>query len=254
MRAELNRGLAVGVQQNVIHLGDVYYSGFSFEYRDRFLNCWPVKPEEAQVIGSWSLPGNHDMYSGGDGYFNVLLADPRFKGHAGSSWFLLENEHWRVIGLDTASEDGGLAGSQAEWLESQLTGAKRTIVLSHHQLFSVYGEGASDLRKKALPILARHPVDAWFWGHEHRCMIFSDSENVRYGCCLGHGGVPVYQWHQLNDPVPAPGTYEYRAVRLATLGLEPWAVFGFAIIDLHGKSAAIRYVNEVGFEHHSSSL
>jgi hypothetical protein len=65
---------------HVIHLGDVYYSGWPEEYEDRFLRYWPVDRDNQRVL-SWSLNGNHDMYSGGHGYFHVLLRDPRFRGH-----------------------------------------------------------------------------------------------------------------------------------------------------------------------------
>ncbi len=80
MRSYTLQGLADGRDTNVVHLGDVYYAGFPSEYVDRFLQWWPVRPAEAGDIRSWSMNGNHDMYSGGDGYFDTLLADPRFAG------------------------------------------------------------------------------------------------------------------------------------------------------------------------------
>jgi len=78
MRERIEAGLDDDRQVHVVHLGDVYYSGFGWEYNKRFLPWWPVLPEEAGTIFSWSLNGNHDMYSGGHGYFQTLLADPRF--------------------------------------------------------------------------------------------------------------------------------------------------------------------------------
>src|SRR5262249_46100675 len=42
-------------EQHVIHLGDVYYSGWEREYRKRFLPYWPVKENEADQTFSWSL-------------------------------------------------------------------------------------------------------------------------------------------------------------------------------------------------------
>ena len=43
------------------------------------LDLWPVTADQAGAgVTSWSLNGNHDMYSGGFGYFQTLLADPRF--------------------------------------------------------------------------------------------------------------------------------------------------------------------------------
>jgi hypothetical protein len=251
MRDVLLEGVDQSLEQHAVHLGDVYYSGFRYEYRDRFLANWPVWPDEAQLVSSWSLAGNHDLYSGGYGYFETLLADPRFAGHCGCSYFLLENEHWRIVGLDTAWEDGGLAGEQAAWLGQLLAGErKRTLLLSHHQGVSVYGEAPAKLHEKITPVLRGHPCDLWLWGHEHRCMAFESSELIGAGRCLGHGGVPEYQFHGANDPVPSPGSWEYRDVVPTTLGLEPWGVFGFAVVELEAATATIRYLNEFGNEHH----
>jgi hypothetical protein len=43
------------------------------EYMERMFPFWPVTSAERNSIGSWSLNGNHDMYSGGEGYFDTLL-------------------------------------------------------------------------------------------------------------------------------------------------------------------------------------
>lgn len=256
MREVLLVGMDAGLEQHAVHLGDVYYSGFHYEYRDRFLPHWPVWPDEAQIVGSWSLAGNHDLYSGGYGYFETLLADNRFAGHEGCSYFLLENDHWRIVGLDTGWEDGGLAGKQAEWLEDVLADArgKRTMLLSHHQGLSVYGHVSKGLHAKITPILERHPCDLWLWGHEHRCMAFDAAENIGAGRCLGHGGVPEYQLHRPDHETPAPGAWEFRDVIKGPLGIEPWGVFGFAVLELDGADATISYVNEFGNLHNSPDL
>jgi len=255
IRDVLKAGLDEGREQHVLHLGDVYYSGFGYEYRNRLLANWPVRVTEAEAIVSWSLVGNHDMYSGGYGYYEELLMDPRFAGHQGSSYFSLENDHWRVFGLDTGWEEGGLAGSQQACLQGSLGQDRRkTMLLSHHQFFSAYDKGAPILRTKLLPLLGKNPVDVWFWGHEHRCMTFTDHDQIRHGRCIGHGGVPVYQWHRPTDPVPPPGTYEYRDIRQGSFGLEPWAVLGFAVVDFDGPTAQVDYVNEFGFKHHTELL
>ena len=51
-----------GRECHVIHLGDTYYAGWKYEYHKRFLPHWPVHAREPH--GSWSLNGNHDMYTG----------------------------------------------------------------------------------------------------------------------------------------------------------------------------------------------
>ena len=83
MADEVADALAHGREAHVIHLGDVYYSGLPSEVQRHVLACWPVTAGQAQAgVTSWSLNGNHDMYSGGFGYFQTLLADPRFAGPA----------------------------------------------------------------------------------------------------------------------------------------------------------------------------
>ena len=113
MRSYVDDSLKNGIGCHVIHLGDVYYSGWEYEYRNRFLNYWPVHIEEKDKVGSWSLNGNHDMYSGGHGYFGTLLMDPRFSRQGGTSFFKLFNKHWQILGLDTAWDENGLKDPQA---------------------------------------------------------------------------------------------------------------------------------------------
>lgn len=239
---------------HVMHLGDVYYSGWGHEYQRRFLPHWPVRLDEADKVGSWCLSGNHDMYAGGHAYYDVALSDPRFLRQQKSSFFSLVGRHWQVLGLDTAWEDHGLQDPQATWLADELrgAGARKTVLLSHHQPFSVYERPAPQLVAAVAPILSRTPATAWFWGHEHRCLLYGPHANVRFGRCLGHGGVPVYMWHDEADPYPAPAQYEYR--RFIRNGLERWALFGFAILDFDGPRLHIRYIDENGHGHHMETL
>jgi calcineurin-like phosphoesterase family protein len=259
MRKKIEEARTQGRNVHVVHLGDVYYSGWGHEYRKRFLPFWPVKINEAEQIGSWNLNGNHDMYSGGHAYYDVALADPRFArwqsdGHAGSSFFTLINDDWKIIGLDTSWEDGGLQEPQPQWLRDELrdAGRRKTLLLSHHQLFSAYESGASSLIEKVSPVLAECPVTAWFWGHEHRSMTFENNARVGFGCCLGDGGVPVYQWHRAGDAYPAPGRYEHR--RFIAKGLEHWAYLGFCVLDFNGPAFDVRYYDETGLEHHKEQV
>src|SRR5258708_4763741 len=79
MSEEVANALEHGREAHVIHLGDVYYSGLPSEVERHVLAYWPVTPDQAKAgVTSWSLNGNHDMYSGGFAYFQTLLADPPF--------------------------------------------------------------------------------------------------------------------------------------------------------------------------------
>ncbi len=258
MRRVLDQGKQEGREQHVVHLGDVYYSGWQYEYERRFLDLWPVRAGEAAAISSWTCNGNHDMYAGGHAYFETALGDPRFSRHQGSSYFSLHSSHWQVLGLDTSWEDHGLAGSQADWARSLLTApgnaGKKGLLLSHHQVVSAFERGGeSALLGKIRPVLATGRVNGWIWGHEHRCMVYrGGSEGIGLACCLGHGGVPVYMPRLDGDPLPEPATYEFRGSFVK--GLERWALFGFAVLDFNGPEIAMRFIDEDGQEHHHERI
>lgn len=242
------------VERHVIHLGDVYYSGSKREYERNFFNLWPVT--DGKDIASFSLCGNHDMYYGGHAYYGTCLADPLLERQAGSSHFALESPGWTLIALDTGYEDGGLKGHQATWAKSLIEAApadRRIGLLSHHQPFSSHQGGAEVMVKKLEPVLATERVDAWFWGHEHRCIQYGETNQlghrVGFSSCVGHGGVPEHMAMKEGDPdPPPPWEYEYlKPFREA----EPWETFGFAVVDIDDREMSVRYIDEDGTEHHT---
>ncbi len=167
---------------HVIHLGDVYYAGTPKEVQERFLRYWPQPKAPGR---SFALNSNHEMYSGGYGYFDLTLQ----KFSQPASYFSLANEHWRFIGLDTGYDEHDLHPPQAEWLGQQLADAgPKTILMSHHQLFSAYeNTDASRLRAKVEPLLG--DVYGWIWGHEHLAVVYEKHEGIN-AICLGNGCFP----------------------------------------------------------------
>jgi hypothetical protein len=248
MRVWIADGINEGFDTHVVHLGDVYYSGWAGEYKKRFIADWPVLPSEAGHIGSWSLNGNHDMFSGGHDFFGTLLAETRFDRQERSSRFSFTHKHWEILALDTAFSEHDLYGDQARWVNDRLRAAapRKGMLLSHHQLFSAYEKGGPKLASKLGGVLDAGLVKAWFWGHEHRCALYAPTMGVQYARCIGHGGVPVYQWRKEADPVKAPAVYEFRgAFRSFALSPERWALFGFAVLDLAPDgTATVNYVDE----------
>jgi Calcineurin-like phosphoesterase len=255
IRKRLEQGR--GREQHLIHLGDVYYSGWREEYETRFLRHWPVDREDRHVL-CWSLNGNHDMYSGGHGYFGYLLHDPRFRGHwrgghpqlTPSSHFSLENGDWQILGLDSAYADHDLAGSQEQWVAGKLGGAPKTMLLTHHQPFSGYEAVTQKMTKKVQSAVAAGKLDAWFWGHEHRCTVYGEDPVswLRFGSCVGNGGVP-----QLLPDLPLPegerDVEGYAPLSWAYDGAESvdgnkWLRFGFAVLDFAGPEINVEYVDE----------
>jgi len=243
-----------GRQVHVVHLGDVYYSGWRYEYTRRFLRWWPVDAAQAGDVASWNLNGNHDMYSGGHAFFDTALTDPRFarqRDAAGrpSSFFSLENRHWTLLGLDTSWEDHGLVGRQADWALGRLAANPgKGLLLSHHQIASAKERVPADnpLRVKSRPILDSGRVRAWFWGHEHRAVAYEPLPGLAYPRCLGHGGVPVYAGAKPEDPLPPGVIWEHRESFVK--GFETWARFGYAVLDLDGPRIEAVYYDEDGRE------
>jgi len=183
-----------------IHLGDVYYSGTETEERRRLVELWPSGKR-----GSFALNSNHEMYSGGHGYFGVALASNTFRLQRGYSYFALTNRNWLVIGLDSAYggsfmyANGALNDDQLKWLRALMrtsaarAGAeyKNVIVLTHHQGIELDGT-RRDLFRQVTSALGNGP-QRWYWGHVHGVAAFKPVSVVggqlRARLC-GHGGVP----------------------------------------------------------------
>lgn len=194
-----------------IHLGDTYYVGDRKETANNFKpdnSFWPYGK-----MGSFALNGNHEMYSNGYGYFDVLLpwmglrhpnATPQK-----ASYFCLENDYWQVIGLDTGYRSVGiplielimskadLRSEIIEWLKNELKVQetnKGIILLSHHQYTSAFDKTYPATARQLAKIFGNRKV-LWFWGHEHRLALYGlykiDDGISAYGRCIGHGGMPV---------------------------------------------------------------
>jgi len=238
-----------GRDTHVVHLGDTYYVGSPAEQRDHVLVAWP-RPE-AVPIRSWAVPGNHDYYSGGAGFFNTLLADARFAEQRSNdgeptSIFDIQNEHWRILGLDTAWKDHDLVDEEWDWLERTLEDASRrrqkVILLSHHQPYSAFAEPNVEFAKRALALVQRHPVEAWYWGHEHRCTIYESVPGIARPRCVGNGGVPEWVDTTTRPTVVADLQDPY----IDPSDEETWRQFAYAVVDLDDDTFEARYVTETG--------
>jgi hypothetical protein len=218
----------------MLHLGDVYYSATPEEVRYRFFQFWPSKAQMNRTMN-----GNHEMYTGGHTYFETML--PKFGQKA--SYFAFQNTNWLLAMLDTAyfqdfgGQEGVLDDVQMTWLSNIVAAAgdRKIVLFSHHQPFTqldanLGGNLLTQMEKYGLA----DNIFAWYWGHEHRCLLYDPHPKYRFhGRCLGHGGFPEArpelgnaptspdfgsQWRQLppkNGPnaagetVPIPGAWIY---------------------------------------------
>lgn len=217
----------------IIYLGNVFRSGLRSEARQHFLAPFP-KP--AALQRRWALNGNHDMIAGGWGYFAEVL--PTFAQPA--SYFTISNSCWRLIGLDTAYRDRELEPPQLEWLKEETRGTQRNILLTHHPPLSAFEPAADKLLARLRPLLDDGRVHAWFWGWEHRHVIYQPSTLGTRGRCIGHGGLP-YLVTSPSAPLPASVQFENRRTFDQRYG-----VHGFALLEFDGPRCEVRYIDEDG--------
>ena len=184
----------------VVHLGDIYYSGMRSECLT-FLRNWPLRDESGPLKGrSFSLNGNHEMYSGGDGYFNVVLPQLGQK----ASYFVLRSPKWDFYGLDTAyvggcfhSPEDARLDTQWKWLQNQMDGAtdRKHVFLTHYQPCSanlLEHEAGKVLRDQVAELQSGgvRPIEGWFFGHQHKCYIYEDRRLPYRARLIGHGSFP----------------------------------------------------------------
>jgi predicted phosphodiesterase len=202
-----------------IHMGDTYYVGTPVEIKSNFLN--PDSPWVRGEQGSFALLGNHEMYARGIAYFDDLLPslgrkkDGHFEGQK-TGYFCLENEHWRILGLDTGYNSIGipfleflpflkpdcrLHEKQIAWLKETVklgdpADQRALLFLTHHQFITAFHESEYKLPAQQLSeLIGRERSVLWIWGHEHKFSIYQkaaiDKTVSVYGRCIGHGGMPV---------------------------------------------------------------
>ncbi len=209
-----------------VHLGDIYYVGDEHEVRGNFLgervNAYAPVAWPRGRVGTFAIPGNHEMYGGGEPFFRSVLpyCDTGDGTAQQASYFALESEHWRILGLDTGYNsvglpvlgwipgmnrlswvhaDGHLEPSVMEWLRAVVRPQERpkaTVILTHHPYASAFDD---DLYPRPARQLAEFfsPLQqvVWLHGHEHRLAIYKQRRTPggfpAFARCIGHGGMPV---------------------------------------------------------------
>jgi hypothetical protein len=175
----------------LMHLGDVYYSGTEQEVQERFLDIWPRDAGKRTI----AVNSNHEMYSGGFGYFKLALPAIGQK----SSYLAFENKDWLLVVLDTAYIDHDMDNEQVAWLnlvlkqsfEANNGEAKKLALFSHQQLFSRLDNQGPKLQNALRHLLNTKAITVWYWGHEHQCVIYDKHPTFGLlGRCLGNGGIP----------------------------------------------------------------
>lgn len=209
------KGLDNNPPDVTIHLGDTYFSGSVRELNACFGKNGQGGHWPRGVMGTFALAGNHEMYSSGVHFYNMISRPKNkfgFRSEGQEPVFCLETDHWRVIGLDTGynSLRPGihlnpdnlcllLKESVIKWLGDvvKISEDKRgIIILTHHQIFTGFNKemefiNPAEQLQRLLP--GREVI--WIWGHEHRFAMYgkyakSPDHLVAYGRCIGNGGMP----------------------------------------------------------------
>jgi hypothetical protein len=186
----------------VLHLGDTYYAGASDEVARRLVGNWPLRTGKPTLHRT--LNGNHEMYTGASAYFAALQAVPFADQKA--SCFGLQNTNWLMLGLDTSftygDQHGDMDPEQLAWVERMIAqaGHRKVMLFSHHQIYSHFDATAgANLQASLGTLLAKKAIYGWYFGHEHRLVIFEEQGDWELKArCMGHGGFPEFRDTTLN--------------------------------------------------------
>jgi hypothetical protein len=127
------------------------------------------------------------------------VALPAFEQSSSVVW--MENDHFVLVGLDTAWHGQfDLGNQQIDWLNRVVMGAgdRKIVLFSHHQPFSLFEKPSAKLAQQIGQVFhgKKQSVHAWYWGHEHRGVILDPMpawNGTLLGRCVGHGGYPAFR-------------------------------------------------------------
>lgn len=256
----------------LVHLGDIYYSGTESECRDNFETLVDQVFDRAHSqLPVYTLCGNHDMYCGGVGYYKLIKRLNKGPLMQPASFFCLrtQDQSWQLLAMDTGRHDYSpfsvtdvvtfVEPEEQNWLRARVQEfAGKTILLSHHQLFSAFSQigkaGGDGMLRASNPQLqgtydelvgTGKRIAAWFWGHEHNLCIYEPYGNLERGRCVGHSAVPVFAAdtpyaplaNLPNPPRLVPNTELSIAGQLYA--------HGFAMLTLTAGAASAEYYEDI---------
>lgn len=265
-----------------IHLGDIYSVGSRREVESNFTGTEPgdVAWPKGQ-FGALAVPGNHEYQSGAHAFYDLAM-----KGHLGvkegdtelaqpATYFSIENEHWRVIGLDTGFHSvkkifwelfvrllnvfrrkhpwaqklkTKLPDHLVTWLKPLVNGDKSLIFLSHHQYLTTLDKRGSHPQpgeQIAAEVKSRRTA-VWLCGHGHRLEIHEPVEAgdklTVLSRTVGHGAeTDVVTLTEEKEAELAESPLRFADNRLAP-GETRQGFTGFAVLDFEGADLSVDYV------------
>lgn len=200
----------------IIHLGDIYYSGtpigtpsapdYRGECQTNFLDVFTAVFDDVLGQGKripvFTIPGNHEYYSLGTGYYQEVLPQVNVglsNANQPASYFCLRTQDgsWQFLGMDTGYNDSDpanqfntfdpapkLQDDEVIWHQDKLANfSGKTILLSHHQLYSANAKlngSGTGYPVNLNPFLQTYfppyfsKIAAWLWGHEHNMVLYKN--------------------------------------------------------------------------------
>ena len=137
--AMLREGLRKFTLDAVVHLGDVYYSGTVLRVQHNVLDVMDGLVAELNIKRPpfFTIPGNHEYYSGGVGYFNTIdkvNSSSRKAVRRRAISVCAAPTAWQFLAMDTGHNDRdpvdpmapGLEKSENTWHRDKLDKFTRT--------------------------------------------------------------------------------------------------------------------------------
>ena len=202
-----NLATAIDAQQvkQCIHLGDIYYAGTKEECRT-FATYLPRTE-------TWSLIGNHEYISAGQGFFEELIDGHHLGGGKQvTSFFALANPAHKIllVGLDTGYKcenfvlppgseemdyDTHLDRAQHQWLTRcyHQHPDYQIVVLTHHQPCAARWKDQQFNTKLVEQVYQGRDIKLWIAGHDHHCVVYPHSYGpINQIITIGHATMPSH--------------------------------------------------------------
>lgn len=249
-----------------VHLGDVYYAGTKDQEQHLLISLWP-----RGSLGALTLNSNHEMYSGAKPYFDQALTSQTFSMGAlpgptdpqTASYFVLENDDWVVVGLDTAYYansvqlyiEGSLfaAGGpqvQVDFLRQQVAKNKKVLLLTHHNGLVDDGSSTNALWAQVMSAFpAGKGPDYWYWGHVHAGIVYEPQapqagSQTQVQCrCSGHAALP---WGLASELKNKPNVLWYETRSAKDPDIPQRVLNGFTVLYLDGPDITEVFYDENG--------
>ena len=157
---------------------------------------------------------------------------------------------WPDSHTDDLDRRAHLDEAEAAWAQGHMRYASSKgyrVIVCTHPIFSVFSRPPHFHQELADQLLADNdqPILAWFWGHEHRQLVFNmdtlpkdlmsaeAAARIQHMECLGHGSVPSYEDRYAHVVLPDCYDPQFTPTLFAADGRMMYG-HGYAILRVHG--------------------